>query len=156
MQIFFLNFSFDLDVTDKIAKSSDFQPNGLTRSRRSHFSHNDSALDTSKDAAAKKVTDVHISYEHDRLVYFSKSPHSWQLPHDWLKICELYPNIIRNKVRDVLVHDESNNNNVINGNKNNNNNINNIDITNKATASNQTANAANNNMFRRRGVATSQ
>lgn len=120
----------------------------MTRSRRSHFSHADTT-DAPKDSASKNVTNVHISYENDRLLHFSKSPHSWELPRDWSKICELYPNIIRNKVRDVS--DESNNNNnSVHAINNNNNNK-------SATKTNQNANAtANNNLFRRRGVAMSQ
>lgn len=77
------------------------QRNGLTRSRRSHFSHGDTSMDSSKDMSTKsQQPEVRISYEKDRLLYFAKSIFAWELPREWATICELYPNIVRNKVRD--------------------------------------------------------
>lgn len=86
--------------------------------------------------------DSRISYENERLVHFSKSPHSWALPRDWIKISELYPSIVRNKVCEF---DKANNNNNSNQLNNNNNPVN--------TKNN---NYPTNNSFRRRGVAMSQ
>lgn len=135
---------FIIDIT---TPNNDFQPNGLTRSRRSHFSHADTTtIDEPQQESFNKLNDTHISYEYDRLIHFSKSPHSWELPRDWLKICELYPNIVRNKVCDV---DQSNNNNdYVHANNN---------ITHKAaTTIKSNNNSANNHSYRHRGVATSQ
>lgn len=106
------------------AKPSSTAPtNGLTRSRRSHFSLADTKQDSFKESATKKKSDVHISYENERLKLMAKFHHSRQFPNDWSKICELYPNLVRNKVND----DEKNNNNNIdlyqtNGTTNNNHN----------------------------------
>lgn len=88
-------------------KSTTAPTNGLTRSRRSHFSHADTKLDSSEENATRLKSNVHISYESERLKLMAKFHHSRQFPHDWLKICELYPNIVRNKVRD---NDDKNNN----------------------------------------------
>lgn len=85
--------SVSLTKSSAMAMASAQQPNGLTRSRRSHFSHGETNPD-----ASNKQTSVRVTYENERLIYFSKSPHSWTLPRDWLKICELYPTIVRNKV----------------------------------------------------------
>lgn len=57
----------------------------------------------------------------------AKFHHSRQYPHDWHKICELYPNLVRNKVRGDGGEDKNNNNNNndshhTNGIKNNNHN----------------------------------
>lgn len=119
-------------------KATNIQPNGLTRSRRSHFSHGESSIDTSKDVAAKYQPETRISYEKDRLLHFSKSIFSWELPREWLKICEFYPNIVRNKVRDS---DESNNNNRFASTNHNNNNNNKLQT--------KTNEAANKGMLRR-------
>lgn len=94
-----------------------------------------------------KTNDCHISYEYDRLIHFSKSPHSWELPRDWLKICELYPNIVRNKVCDDGFDQSNNNNNYVHANNN---------ITHKPATIKSNNNSANNHSFRHRGVATSQ
>ncbi|XP_058826450.1 eukaryotic translation initiation factor 4E-binding protein Mextli isoform X2 [Topomyia yanbarensis] len=78
--------------------------NGLSRSRRSHFSRKDSAPDGIKDGSAAAPvsiddsTPVRIVHEFERLLYYSKSPHSWALPRDWLKICDKHPYLVRNKV----------------------------------------------------------
>lgn len=77
------------------------QRNGLTRSRRSHFSYVDTSIDSTKDVSTKaQQAEARISYEKDRLLYFSKSIFAWDLPREWTTICELYPNIVRNQVRD--------------------------------------------------------
>ncbi|XP_058454082.1 eukaryotic translation initiation factor 4E-binding protein Mextli isoform X2 [Malaya genurostris] len=78
--------------------------NGLSRSRRSHFSRKDSAPDGIKDgstaapASNDDSTSARIVHEYERLIYYSKSPHSWALPRDWLKICDKLPYLVRNKV----------------------------------------------------------
>lgn len=77
--------------------------NGLSRSRRSHFSRKDSAPEGIKDGAGATSaskddsTPVRIVHEYERLIYYSKSPHSWALPRDWLKICDKLPYLVRNK-----------------------------------------------------------
>lgn len=77
--------------------------NGLSRSRRSHFSRKDSAPEGIKDGAGATPTSkddstpVRIVHEYERLIYYSKSPHSWALPRDWLKICDKLPYLVRNK-----------------------------------------------------------
>ncbi|XP_055539124.1 eukaryotic translation initiation factor 4E-binding protein Mextli isoform X2 [Wyeomyia smithii] len=89
--------------------------NGLSRSRRSHFSRKDSAPDGIKDGAGGVGTPastnddsspVRIVHEYERLIYYSKSPHSWALPRDWLKICDKLPYLVRNKVNDSSVTGE--------------------------------------------------
>lgn len=97
--------------------------------------------DVSKDINVKLQSDIRIFYENERLIHFSKSPHSWALPRDWLKICELYPNIIRNK---VCEYDKANNNNNNHSNQNNN------------KSNTKTINQSTNNMFRKRDIAISQ
>ncbi|XP_031619001.1 eukaryotic translation initiation factor 4E-binding protein Mextli isoform X2 [Contarinia nasturtii] len=101
-------------------KASTVPTNGLTRSRRSHFSLADTKVDSVKENASKNKSDVHVSYDNERLKMMAKYHHSRQLPNGWSKICELYPNIVRNKVRDS--DDKNNNdlnqNNVINNNYN--------------------------------------
>lgn len=64
-------------------------------------------MDSLKEIVTKKKSDVNVSYDNDRLKLMAKYHHSRQFPHDWLKICEHYPNIVRNKVRDT---DDKNNN----------------------------------------------
>lgn len=75
--------------------------NGLARSRRSHFSRKDSAPDgignSNKTSNEIKTETVRIVHEYERLIYYSKSPHSWALPRDWNKILERHPSLIRNK-----------------------------------------------------------
>lgn len=72
-------------------------------------------MDSIKDTSAKSIDlEPRISYEKERLLHFSKSIFAWELPREWATICELYPNIVRNKVRDdngVKRHDSMNNNN---------------------------------------------
>ncbi|XP_037047723.1 eukaryotic translation initiation factor 4E-binding protein Mextli isoform X1 [Bradysia coprophila] len=70
--------------------------NGLTRSRRSHFSRKDSTPEGGKMMDAKELS-ARVVHEYDRLMYYAKSPHSWALPKDWVKICEKWPSIVRNK-----------------------------------------------------------
>jgi len=48
----------------------------------------------------KELSAMRIVHEYDRLMFYSKSPHSWALPKDWVKICEMWPSIVRNKVSD--------------------------------------------------------
>lgn len=74
--------------------------NGLSRSRRSHFSRKDSAGDGLKEAAsaASKVDPNPVKrIEYERLIYYSKSPYSWDLPADWKRICETLPYLVKNK-----------------------------------------------------------
>lgn len=77
-------------------------------------------MDSIKENVTKKKADIHVSYDNERLKLMAKYHHSRQFPHDWLRICELYPNIVRNKVRDT--GDTNNNdfdqNNVTNNNHN--------------------------------------
>uniref|UniRef100_A0A182LTU2 K Homology domain-containing protein n=1 Tax=Anopheles culicifacies TaxID=139723 RepID=A0A182LTU2_9DIPT len=76
--------------------------NGLSRSRRSHFSRKDSAGDGLKEsagAAVKLDTNAVKRIEYERLIYYSKSPYSWDLPADWKRICETLPYLVKNKVR---------------------------------------------------------
>ncbi|KAJ6649778.1 Eukaryotic translation initiation factor 4E-binding protein Mextli, partial [Pseudolycoriella hygida] len=70
--------------------------NGLTRSRRSHFSRKDSTPEGAQMTDAKDLS-ARIVHEYDRLMFYAKSPHSWALPKDWVKICEMWPSIVRNK-----------------------------------------------------------
>lgn len=120
--------------------------NGLTRSRRSHFSLADTKQDSFKENTIKKKSDVHISYENERLKLMAKFHHSRQYPNDWNKICELYPNIVRNKVRDD-VGDDKNNNDLNQTNVTNNNNHNKYHAK-----SNHTNNSTVNNHMARRSV----
>uniref|UniRef100_A0A182VUX6 K Homology domain-containing protein n=1 Tax=Anopheles minimus TaxID=112268 RepID=A0A182VUX6_9DIPT len=74
--------------------------NGLSRSRRSHFSRKDSAGDGLKETAAAAVkvdTNAVKRIEYERLIYYSKSPYSWDLPADWKRICETLPYLVKNK-----------------------------------------------------------
>lgn len=71
--------------------------NGLTRSRRSHFSRKDSTPEGRLMTDTKELSDMRIVHEYDRLMFYAKSPHSWALPKDWVKICEMWPSIVRNK-----------------------------------------------------------
>ncbi|XP_053667210.1 eukaryotic translation initiation factor 4E-binding protein Mextli [Anopheles marshallii] len=74
--------------------------NGLSRSRRSHFSRKDSAGDGLKEttaAATKLDTNAVKRIEYERLIYYAKSPYSWDLPADWKRICETLPYLVKNK-----------------------------------------------------------
>nr|XP_036226178.1 eukaryotic translation initiation factor 4E-binding protein Mextli isoform X9 [Bactrocera oleae]XP_036226179.1 eukaryotic translation initiation factor 4E-binding protein Mextli isoform X9 [Bactrocera oleae] len=85
------------------------QSNGLSRSRRSHFSRKDSTPEAaaSSTAARGKIDNAtagtvssdssRIVHEYEHLLYYSKSPHSWALPLEWQKICEKFPAIVRYK-----------------------------------------------------------
>uniref|UniRef100_A0A182Q2Y6 K Homology domain-containing protein n=1 Tax=Anopheles farauti TaxID=69004 RepID=A0A182Q2Y6_9DIPT len=80
--------------------SSSSSNNGLSRSRRSHFSRKDSAGDGLKEAAAvavKTESNQVKRIEYERLIYYSKSPYSWDLPADWKRICETLPYLVKNK-----------------------------------------------------------
>lgn len=96
--------------------------NGLTRSRRSHFSRKDSSPEfngavapqntsASNSAVAGSLspndlphstnavpTQQRIVHEYQRMMYYAKSPHSWALPANWAHICESFPVLVRNKV----------------------------------------------------------
>lgn len=39
-----------------------------------------------------------VSYDIEHLMYYSKSPHAWALPTEWVKMVETVPSILRNKV----------------------------------------------------------
>lgn len=126
-------------------KTSAAPTNGLTRSRRSHFSLADTKQDSFKENATKKKSDVHISYENERLKLMAKFHHSRQYPNDWERILELYPNIVRNKVRDD--GDDKNNNDLHQTNVTMNNNHNKYHAK-----SNHTNNNSVNNQMARRSV----
>lgn len=46
---------------------------------------------------------MRIVHEYERLIYYAKSPHSWAFPRNWIELCEKYPAIARNKVRENQV-----------------------------------------------------
>lgn len=97
--------------------------NGLTRSRRSHFSRKESTPEGNREQQLN--ASARIVHEYERLIFYAKSPHSWVLPRDWAKIIEKHPTIARNKVNSE--HDNNNNNYSNYDNTNNsNNNINNF------------------------------
>uniref|UniRef100_A0A0K8V1L2 K Homology domain-containing protein n=1 Tax=Bactrocera latifrons TaxID=174628 RepID=A0A0K8V1L2_BACLA len=89
------------------------QSNGLSRSRRSHFSRKDSTPEAAASSTAVRGKNENatagtvsgdssrIVHEYEHLLYYSKSPHSWALPLEWQKICEKFPAIVRNKVTKV-------------------------------------------------------
>uniref|UniRef100_A0A182T1T2 Uncharacterized protein n=1 Tax=Anopheles maculatus TaxID=74869 RepID=A0A182T1T2_9DIPT len=82
--------------------------NGLSRSRRSHFSRKDSAGDGLKETAPATVkldSNAVKRIEYERLIYYSKSPYSWDLPADWKRICETLPYLVKNKVRRLTTGD---------------------------------------------------
>lgn len=131
--------SADETSTSSSSTQQQQQLNGLTRSRRSHFSRKDSTpegctaaaatgqigrtLESSsmvaigfcggKDSTAAAPI-VRIVHEYERLMYYAKSPHSWALPTNWIYICDKFPTIIRNKVNasttTTTVHDNNSNN----------------------------------------------
>ncbi|KAH8377140.1 hypothetical protein KR093_003685 [Drosophila rubida] len=88
--------------------------NGLARSRRSHFSRKESTpetktarekLDDERAVNSLKTNTSRVSYDIEHLMYYSKSPHAWALPTEWLKMLETVPSILRNKViQPVDVH----------------------------------------------------
>lgn len=100
--------------TSTSAMSTSTPMNGLTRSRRSHFSRKDSTPEMIKEKNNKESS-IKIVHEYERLLYYSKSPHSWALPRDWNKISEKNPSIVRNKVN-LSKNNISINNNFINTN----------------------------------------
>lgn len=71
--------------------------NGLTRSRRSHFSRQESTPEAVPKESSSE-NQVRIVHEYEDLIAFAKSPLSWALPKDWPKICEKHPHLVRNKV----------------------------------------------------------
>ncbi|KAM7352159.1 eukaryotic translation initiation factor mextil isoform 2-T2 [Cochliomyia hominivorax] len=99
--------------SNNLSKSAS-QSNGLSRSRRSHFSRKDSTPEAAANTANTPIlrqksepgnngnnttTDsTRIVHQYEHLLYYAKSPHSWALPSEWQKICEKFPAIIRNKV----------------------------------------------------------
>lgn len=89
--------------------------NGLTRSRRSHFSRKESTPESIKENDNKKSelknSANRIVHEYERLLFYSKSPHSLALPHDWNKIKEKHPSLVKNKVKNYNNMDNNNNNN---------------------------------------------
>uniref|UniRef100_D3TP11 Hypothetical conserved protein n=1 Tax=Glossina morsitans morsitans TaxID=37546 RepID=D3TP11_GLOMM len=99
---------------NNLAKSSS-QSNGLSRSRRSHFSRKDSSTEIAGSQTNRQKTDTasaennntertRIIHHYEHLLYYAKSPHSWALPADWQYICKTFPAIVRNKD----LQDESN------------------------------------------------
>uniref|UniRef100_A0A0K8W7D6 K Homology domain-containing protein n=1 Tax=Bactrocera latifrons TaxID=174628 RepID=A0A0K8W7D6_BACLA len=73
------------------------QSNGLSRSRRSHFSRKDSTPEAAASSTAVRGKNENatagtvsgdssrIVHEYEHLLYYSKSPHSWALPLEWQK-----------------------------------------------------------------------
>uniref|UniRef100_A0A1B0GJB7 K Homology domain-containing protein n=2 Tax=Lutzomyia longipalpis TaxID=7200 RepID=A0A1B0GJB7_LUTLO len=89
--------------------------NGLTRSRRSHFSRQESTPEAlTKDTTSENQ--VRIVHEYEDLISFAKSPLAWALPKDWTKICEKYPTLVRNKVLHRFHSLNINNNHINNAN----------------------------------------
>ncbi|KRG03661.1 eukaryotic translation initiation factor 4E-binding protein Mextli isoform X3 [Drosophila mojavensis] len=91
---------------DSAASNGGSSQNGLARSRRSHFSRKESTPETK--AAREKVEEDNgvnrlktntsrVSYDIEHLMYYSKSPHAWALPIEWVKMMETVPSILRNK-----------------------------------------------------------
>ncbi|XP_017858151.1 PREDICTED: eukaryotic translation initiation factor 4E-binding protein Mextli isoform X2 [Drosophila arizonae] len=91
---------------DSTASNGGSSQNGLARSRRSHFSRKESTPETK--AAREKVEEDNevnrlktntsrVSYDIEHLMYYSKSPHAWALPIEWVKMMETVPSILRNK-----------------------------------------------------------
>uniref|UniRef100_A0A2M4C5X9 Putative secreted protein n=1 Tax=Anopheles marajoara TaxID=58244 RepID=A0A2M4C5X9_9DIPT len=87
--------------TSDVQNTGSAANNGLSRSRRSHFSRKDSAGEglVTGSSATNKPSDSNpvkrIDYE--RLIYYAKSPFSWELPADWQRICDVLPNLVKNK-----------------------------------------------------------
>lgn len=125
------SISTDEPLTPLGAISSSTPINGLTRSRRSHFSRKDSSPEFNSTAAVAPQTnsaasflagglspnDLPISaaggvgpaqqrivHEYQRMMYYAKSPHSWALPANWAHICEQFPVLVRNKVNNTNSH----------------------------------------------------
>ncbi|XP_062128948.1 eukaryotic translation initiation factor 4E-binding protein Mextli isoform X4 [Drosophila sulfurigaster albostrigata] len=79
--------------------------NGLARSRRSHFSRKESTPESKvrekfeheQAVNSLKTNTSRVSYDIEHLMYYSKSPHAWALPTEWLKMLETVPSILRNK-----------------------------------------------------------
>ncbi|XP_051859297.1 eukaryotic translation initiation factor 4E-binding protein Mextli isoform X4 [Drosophila albomicans] len=80
--------------------------NGLARSRRSHFSRKESTPESKavrekfeheQTVNSLKTNTSRVSYDIEHLMYYSKSPHAWALPTEWLKMLETVPSILRNK-----------------------------------------------------------
>ncbi|XP_030569001.1 eukaryotic translation initiation factor 4E-binding protein Mextli isoform X1 [Drosophila novamexicana] len=87
------------------SNGSSSNQNGLARSRRSHFSRKESTPEVKaarekleEDGAVNlKTNNSRVSYDIEHLMYYSKSPHAWALPIEWLKMLETVPSILRNK-----------------------------------------------------------
>lgn len=95
------NQSHHTSVESSSSTASTSTPmNGLTRSRRSHFSRKDSTPELNKETNKEKEVKSKIVHEYERLLYYSKSPHSLALPRNWSEITEKHPWIVKNKVID--------------------------------------------------------
>ncbi|XP_064546457.1 eukaryotic translation initiation factor 4E-binding protein Mextli isoform X5 [Drosophila montana] len=87
------------------SNGSSSNQNGLARSRRSHFSRKESTPEVKaarekleEDGAVNlKTNNSRVSYDIEHLMYYSKSPHAWALPIEWMKMMETVPSILRNK-----------------------------------------------------------
>lgn len=111
----YISSPVDTNVAETPTPSS-VPVNGLTRSRRSHFSRKDSTPEgctatggslvstSNRDQMAKEQTIMRIVHEYERLMYYAKSPHSWALPSNWAHICDAFPAIVRNKVNTGQAH----------------------------------------------------
>ena len=101
------NVLFLITVTEGSSSSSSTKsnsvvssPSNLTRSRRSNFPRKDSTppKKEAKQDRSSNADKIRILYEYERLMFYAKSPHSWALPADWDRICELSPAMVKNKV----------------------------------------------------------
>ncbi|XP_023179890.1 eukaryotic translation initiation factor 4E-binding protein Mextli isoform X2 [Drosophila hydei] len=91
---------------DSTAPNGSSSQNGLARSRRSHFSRKESTPETKaarekveedNEANRLKTNNSRVSYDIEHMMYYSKSPHAWALPIEWVKMMETVPSILRNK-----------------------------------------------------------
>uniref|UniRef100_A0A336L592 CSON004040 protein n=1 Tax=Culicoides sonorensis TaxID=179676 RepID=A0A336L592_CULSO len=72
--------------------------NNLRYSSSPSENNDSSPLTKSKSIDVAKTNENHVSYEQDELLKYSKSPLAWVLPENWIKICEKWPALVRNKV----------------------------------------------------------
>ncbi|GAB0096633.1 Eukaryotic translation initiation factor 4E-binding protein Mextli [Sergentomyia squamirostris] len=94
-----LNTSTESSSSHASSNNSIVTPsNGLTRSRRSHFSRQESTPEALPKESVTTENQQRIVHEYEDLLAMSKSPHAWALPKDWSKICEKHPGLVRNKV----------------------------------------------------------
>lgn len=89
-----------LSSNSTVTATAPVAPNGLTRSRRSHFSLKDTTGEINRISSTSEPG-IRIVHKYERLLHYAKSPHSWALPNNWTYICDNFPNIIRNKVIDT-------------------------------------------------------